>query len=771
MLKKYPFAVSLSLLAGLQLSSGWAENQEEVRPPIKSPFFANKVEIEPGGILMLRPRIPYVDGLASEDYNLVLSLPSWMKPNPLQVCATDQQDKVDSISETAKNVKIDGMDRIEFSYKPDISQALGGMELQFSYQYKDNSNSLYASVMKFSGSFDWKLFKREIQLSEDHVHLVPLLLKWGDNPIQSGTLHFKRLQIKEAGSGETVFDCHPKEPVVMKLSKGQNTCWLSEDPAKIGANTGGDRVKLKPGGKYIVECLVKGEDIKGQNAISIKDALTKKISYTRTLFFGIDKKISLPDKLLWRMEGKDGKVYGNGTISLIQAKERIAPKVMDASTWICETWLQNEPLAIQKLYVGKLHSWGLNAIEPKMPEPVYGNPLTDEALSMPVAKEAKRLGMRVRAYLRFLYEKTSAEGYLNANPQFAAITPEGKRSSRAPVCPTHYLEKGNPWLKYHLDAIRRSVEVNGLDGVFFDFEINAAPYMKYRPGNIAFPAGAPKKWRLLCMCERCRKAFQSSIGLEHAPSVEECSGDSLYEKWIDFRCRQNIELWKMVAQAVKSCNPNTTFAIYSGPAGNYSRQAYGVDWTMDAPYLDFAMQRDYCPFRKKLADEFYATLVKGMPNGKTPPKMFFQLMAFPYSDTWMYGGDPERFYDELQNMKNHVVRTVAVCHSFGWSFTGIWGMDDQLTLPIKEANSILAKHEDYFVKGEKVENLVNAASGDVEIATWRNGDRKATFVFNMKAQPQDVVLKLEGMKQPAEAKLKVEAHDCYVYEWTAASAP
>ncbi|MFH1905195.1 MAG: LamG-like jellyroll fold domain-containing protein [bacterium] len=713
----------------------------------RSPFFANKIEVEAGGRLMLHPKLPYIEGLPDEEYNLVLNFPDAISLNDLQVLGTDLKDRAPSISETVVDEEI----RRELFYKPDLSMLIDGMELHL-LTYNTNGDGMYIPTIKFSGTFDWMTFSREMRVSEDIVGVKPLLLKWDSNPIQTGTLSFASLQIREVDSGLTVFNFHPDEPVVMQLGVGLQAYWLSTET-----------VELIPGRKYMIECQAKGETIVGPDAVlSIKDALTNKVCYTRTLVFDIAPGVSLPDKLLWRIEDNDGQVYEMNELTLVAANARIAPAVTDTSSWICETLLQKETLPVQELYIGKLHSWGLNTIEPDMRVPAYDAPLTEESLSMPVAQEAKLLGMRVRTYLSFLYRNINSASYLIANPQAAMIDPLGRTSKVPYICPTHYLAEGNPWLNYYLDAIRESVEINDLDGVFYDYEINAAPYRKVGSDNVAYPPDEPRIWNSPCICERCRTAFQAGIGLDHVPSIDECCED-LYEEWTDFRCCQNIELWSLTSQAAKAGNSNATFAIYSGPPGDYSRQTYGVDWIMAAPYLDFAMQRYFSPIPVQAADGFSSALTMGIPVGQAPPKMLFQLNVFPYSDQWKYGVDDNRVYAQLLNMKNDIVRTVAICRSFGWSFTGIWGMDDQLTLPIKEANALLAAYEDYFVSGEKVEDLVIVLEGDVETATWQWGTGMVTFVFNRKALVQDVVLKMDDPS--IEAAFKVEAYDCHVNEW------
>jgi hypothetical protein len=173
------------------------------------------------------------------------------------------------------------------------------------------------------------------------------------------------------------------------------------------------------------------------------------------------------------------------------------------------------------------------------------------------------------------------------------------------------------------------------------------------------------------------------------------------------------------------------------------------------------MQRDFCPF-SLWAGKIKAYIDSAISEGQKAPKVFFQINAFPYSDQWMYGCDASKVYGELLNMKNHIVKTVAVYESYGWSFTGIWGMDDQLTLPIKEANAVLSKYENYFVNGKKVDNKVKLAKGDVEIVTWQLENSYITFVFNSKTDSQNVVLKMNADK---EAPVEVNGRNCTVYEW------
>lgn len=714
------------------------------------PFFVNKIEVTPGKKLMLHPCLPYFDGLPYEEYTLSLDFPEGIELSDLRVLKTDKQNRVKPLKESVRKYSLNGRKRMELSYTPDLEQCFDGIDLYM--QYRSDEDSTYDPVIKFFGTFDWKIFSTEIQIPENNLTVTPLLLKWRTNPTQSGILSFGSLQIRESDSGKIVYDFKSAEPVVMHLrEREQDTYWLPH-----GKEESVVRLNLIPGKKYTVECRAKGENIKSLHN-TVRDVLSKKISYTRTFILNVADDIRLPDKLSWKIKDKKGKIYKEGMVDLVPPIERVAPVDIDTSVWICETFLPKDPLAVQRLYVEKLHSWGLNTVEPSMHMPAYGILLSEKTLSMPIAMEAKKLKMRVRTYLHFLYEVSKSARYLEKNPQYVSIGPRGEKA-RMQICQTALLEEGNPWLTYYMQVITKSVGLNELDGVFYDFEFNAAPYIKARKKH-----DGSRRWGSTCMCERCRKAFKDYANLDYVPTIEECCKDSLYEKWIDFRCRQNIELWKRTSCAAKGGNPNASFAIYSGKPDAYCREGYGVDWTMAAPYLDFAMQRTWCPTPKAAVDKFRTVLEKGMNKNQPPPKIIYQLGMFTYSDEWMYGVDDKNIYNQLPYVKNNIVRAVALCGSYGWSFNGIWGMDDQLTLPIKEANAILAKYEDYFVNGKKNDNKVKLVKGDVEIATWQLDKRFITFVFNNKTAQQNVVLKMDDNK---EASIEANGRDCTIYEWS-----
>ncbi|MBU0716031.1 MAG: hypothetical protein KJ964_11795 [Verrucomicrobia bacterium] len=807
--------MALAWCASLMAAISFAEDAGQ---DLKGPFYANLIEVFPGGKMMLHPRVYFEEGFPEKDYRLVLNLPWHIRLSPLQVVDTDDNavvalQRLDSIAESSRKVVCNGARRIEFMFQPDLELAMGGAELAFCYRMTSDfapKFTRYRPIMKFSGSYDWRIIEKEIYapdwyLSMPHwydaflkylpfgnlgksdgnessakmeIKVIPLLVKWGQlDKGWSGGLFLRKMLIKDAATGQIVFDYKPETPVAFKFESGKlSAYWLTN------AN---EKVTLAPGGKYLIQCEVRAENIQGPD-MTCKERCATVPRYFRTMIFDVDPRAKFPEKMLWRIEDRRGRIYRSGELSLVPGVKPLAPKKLEASVWICESSLKNEIWRIQQLYLEKLRDWGLNAIEPEMKEPVYNAPLTDASLVMPIALEAKRLGLRVRSFLFFMYKAKNAENYLKVNPQFTAIDAQNRKTDLSTygypfICPTHCLEgekhdipaantgagQDNAWLGYYYQAIKKSVEINKLDGVFYDFEVSAAPYVKTRPGNKTRPANEPRKYTHACICERCRRAFQAYAGLDHVPSVEECCAEALYDKWVDFRCHQNAQLWQLTRQAAKAGNSKATFAIYSGGPGDYSRQAYGVDWGMAAPLIDFAMQRCEAVYPPQLTKNLEIALRAGLKENQTRPPVLIQLGVFPYINDFYVGNldDANRHYRELPNIKNNIIRNVAESGSFGWSFNGIWGMDDQLIKPIREANALLAEYEDYFIKGRKLEDRVRILekTGGVGAISWEQEGSVITFILNRSGNSQHVTL--SDAKSAANVEISVPAHDCVVHQW------
>jgi hypothetical protein len=116
--------------------------------------------------------------------------------------------------------------------------------------------------------------------------------------------------------------------------------------------------------------------------------------------------------------------------------------------------------------------------------------------------------------------------------------------------------------------------------------------------------------------------------LDYIPSVKEICDTGLYEKWIDFRCFQNIRTWNLWRNTVKEINQRNTFSIYSGESRTFTKQQYGVDFKLAAETgcIDFMMNR--LGDTGKGIENLYAESLCNAPQTKP----FIQLQVFTYTD-------------------------------------------------------------------------------------------------------------------------------------------
>ncbi|MFH1477316.1 MAG: hypothetical protein ABIH24_07495 [Verrucomicrobiota bacterium] len=777
------------------------------------PFYAETIEVTPGGILTLHPRLIPAKGLADSEYTFVLDFPPGITPSDLTVATTDACDwggrRIDSIAEIFKPAASNGqkqtqgfMSRLmamfkkparagqgrnEFYYQPDMTLVCEGIELNFGYSVWDGISPIdpkrqntgttigYFPVIKFFGSFDWRTFEHTVTPPASARSFTPLLLKWPHNPTESGTLYFRRLEIRDNQTGEIVLDWRTETPVCVTAEKGKKIAvWLPPELSP-GKNR---NCKLLPGRTYRVICEAKGENIKSSLMPPVENALDKGLYFTRLLIFDVSKKIPLPATMAWRIQDKKGNVFRQGGIALVRSGKTMRPKRIETSCWTAEKSLHFELPSVQEFYVRKLAELGFNTVLPEVNEMKLSIPVDKVDFALPQALEAKRLGLQTRVYMRFMYPEQKE--FADAHPEFAVVNSSGKKVSK--VCITYGLDGGkydnppttgnggreNPWLGNLCQTIQAAVRANSYDGIWWDHEINAATVFKQRQTDA-------------CACPRCLRAFQEFAGLDKIPSLDSINNGPLYDRWVDFRCWQNRRVWKLIHDAAKEVNPNVTFGIYSGWANekdDLEKRGYGVQWDKSANLLDFASARAYgaVAYAEKI-DEFKTVLASGNDKAHPLPKV---VIAYT-----MYGMSQRQ--NLLPDMKNSILRLIAQYGVQGWSLYGIEVLDDQLARPMREAHNIIAQYEDYFLNGVRADDLVevkdcNTNSAQCQVttlalnhgwptknvdkvsaATWRLGTKEITFVFNLAPEIREVIVSKKDARRMLN--VKVGGYDCLVVEW------
>lgn len=741
-----------SLLASCFIFSGTAGE-------ISSPFWANEIEVNPGEKLMLRPRIIGIDDLPDEQYNLVLSFPEGIKKSELKTNYGDYIRKANCV-ETEKELIIDGSRQTEFKYKLSPQNNKNISPLGLSVELFSGSSLSTEQIFYFNESFQEKEFKKEFIVPGDVIKIKPRLWKMG-NVGCDGNINLYNMKITEAKSGNTIVDFSPAVPFLFSFrsSLEADGSFILKEPLAV-----------KGGEKYIISCRIslhldKKEEMK--NVPIFKN----QPHYTKLLIFDTDKLLRLPTVLEWRIEDNSGKIFKKGTVVLVSGKTPAIPNTLETSVWCCETHIDKETPEIRELYLQKFRAWGLNRVEIELNRYgiQYGTSYDLQKLPTEFGEQAARMKFKVRGrspFFTFLW----TQSYLDSHPEVRAIDYKGDPimgtkgiSNRIPVCITWLLEGGkfdrvnsgeqgglnNPLISYYADYIKQSFKVNNIDGLFFDFEMGNGLYQKSKPLR-----DGSRDWRnVTCVCERCRRSFAAYESLNYIPSVKELCDTGLYEKWINFRCHQNIQTWRIWRNVIKEINKDYTFSIYSNGPSDATKQRYGVNFkeAADTGTINYVMSRVY-DSNNKISSEFYDSIKNG--NSRT----FLQLQVFPYADQ-----DPTSLDKALPLIKNRILRLVVLGRSYGWAFNGIWCADDQLIKPLREANEIIAKYEDLFVKGEKVDFLVKGnLPANVSFSSWIYPNGKVvTFVFNDNPEEKEIELTF-GTEV---SKVKTSACNTSIYEW------
>lgn len=156
-------------------------------------------------------------------------------------------------------------------------------------------------------------------------------------------------------------------------------------------------------------------------------------------------------------------------------------------------------------------------------------------------------------------------------PEVRATEYSGKPSDDR-LCPTWVLTEGKEVLAA-LEKLAASQVKGGLyQGVDWDVED---------------PVIDPPTY---CFCPRCLEAFRLAAKLPaEGKLTAEMMTKEYRKQWTDFRCGQNAALAAHVRAGVKAASPGIEFSMYSGYQGDYTREHYGVDWSLLAPLLDLGV--------------------------------------------------------------------------------------------------------------------------------------------------------------------------------------
>lgn len=745
---------AMAAVSAMTLFTGAGLLGQVVEPNVA--FWAPKIEYHPGEVLLLRARLPGVKGQRLKSYELRVELPAALPERELQLNALDAQGGFLMRPEERRREVKGGRQILIF--RPATERYLGmkvvpgatytfsclakgegivGKGFEISGYFRDGQAHpirWYPTYITFDqGTYDWKPFKVELKAPRQAAHLILLAIKWQERATY-GTLYVDDLSLF----------CE-REP-------GKNLMLARDLERAAGMRAWPGVASLRPvlaprpgRPKNLALRLAGTKEQVGRQAGCW---LPMPVEPTHVTF---DRPWSLPTLALdvpadfrgdhtirWSVAA-DGNAALEGAVPLVPAPQTAAPKRIESTIWLAESSFETLPHPIQHMYLQRLKRLGLNGIMPTIREPNCATPLEDTDCANWTAQWARRNGMQVRCYLHFLYSRAARE-YCEAHPQYWAETWIGKKTPDYRVCLTHAVDGGkyddnktgalggrkNPWLGRLCEAVRRSVAINDLQGVWWDFEIAGVPIRKERPKPYD-----PLGHRQVCTCLRCRRAFADYAKLDHLPSVKEIMSDQYYERWNTFKCWQHTRVWALMRSAARQANPRADFRIYSGTPHPYSRQAYGVDWTMAASVIDVAMSVHTWANSERLARSHYAASEAG---GRRNP-LVMSVMINGYDMSEHIG-----CWRNRQWLGNQMMQSVIDWDCLGVALTGVWGFDSQFNAPVREANAVFARYEELLTTGKHDDKLLAVEPASAQYAVWRSADAEQLvgFFFNNTPRPLEL---------------------------------
>ncbi|MBC7288886.1 MAG: hypothetical protein H5T86_12790 [Armatimonadetes bacterium] len=377
----------------------------------------------------------------------------------------------------------------------------------------------------------------------------------------------------------------------------------------------------------------------------------------------------------------------------------------------------------------------------------YGDPFTDPSVIQAYAENAYRSGVNwtygradcqlARMLLPRGHKVVYAFGsqpfevgpqtqeLLKNQPDLQALWFDGKRRPNV-ACPTWFLGPDGAAAR---EELQQRVTAPLAGGLYAGFD-----------WDIEQPVVDPPSF---CVCQRCIEAFRKSAGIAADAELtpEALLKPPLRDQWVQFRCAQNAELVKLVAQWVKQAQPNIEFSVYSGYQSKWTMEHYGVDWRLLAPLLDAGMSGyGFSPEAEKatmealggkpyLAGELYYL----SPTSDEQPA--------PVPDTWAV----------------RILRQVAYTGGHGvviWYLPVFDGATFYLT---SLAADVIARHEPFFTQGQHCEDQFTVDG--LEQGSWFALQwKRQALVLLLNFTAQDVEVKLRSYRWQIPATVRVPAY-------------
>lgn len=299
---------------------------------------------------------------------------------------------------------------------------------------------------------------------------------------------------------------------------------------------------------------------------------------------------------------------------------------------------------------------------------------------------------------------TGISDYLRANPQYQDATRDGKPLPGS-VSPAHLLEEGCPVRQMLKDYVGK--QAIGQPVLSWDYEVPVA-----YPQSIGFGAHNLAAFRKFA-------SIPADVNLTPEIVVEKYR-----PQWIDFRCRQNAGVVKLLQEAIKAANPACMFFVYSGYQSEHTRETYGINWEYCAPYID----QGWCGYGRPV--EHTRDTLKAL-QGK--PLVGGELVWLGYGNAY-----------PLDTTETNLMRRLTDC-SGGFMVYYDWFVDGRFYGAISRTAAVAADFEPFFQKGRHDDSLATVEAGGAgNVTVYALGDERLVCLFGG-SNPSQFRLQLKGL--------------------------
>ena len=303
--------------------------------------------------------------------------------------------------------------------------------------------------------------------------------------------------------------------------------------------------------------------------------------------------------------------------------------------------------------------------------------------------------------------------YLKEHEPARAVDYSGKRhESRA--CPSYLLGDGGAALReLAVDGVRSEARGVAADIYCTDYEV---------------PVSSPPT---ICFDDRCISGFRQFAGLGQDVELtpETLIRDHIY-RWTEFHVLKNVELLRLVADAIKDARPDAKYMVYSGYHNDYTKKHYGVDWALLRSVLDIGSA------------------------GYGRPVESVEATVLALGDKPLVGGVIEYSRStHPHSLSTRVMRRVLDCRGGVMSWYGTV-VDARWYRAFADASRVAAEFEELIRGGRRNDSLVQVA-GDLspaDVCVYDGDARRLIVIFNESGTVRRGTLTVSGLAGTSEVK-------------------